>query len=354
VESIGATARASGLTVSALRFYDGAGVLVPAHVDPRSGYRYYAPDQVAVARLVAALRRTGMPLAGIRAVVSHRHDRAEVAALLSAHLRELERGVADARRLLAGVPSLLEESPAMTPPSSLCVLTDLPRVLRAVRFAAGTDPGFPVLTGVLLEVADGTLTAVATDRYRMAVASALATGSLSAVVPAELADRLAALDGEVELTVSGGRVTARAGATTVEGAVLDGAFPDRSRLLPTAPATPVVVGVPALRAAVAAGGTRTVRREADGADVADVAVTVLSVDDGGRLVVDAGRPGIGVDVEFLLQAADAGGPGQLVLDLDGPLAPVRIRPADRDDAFSLLMPVRLPPARTDGASAAGA
>ncbi len=351
MESIGATARASGLTVSALRFYDGAGVLVPAHVDPRSGYRYYAPDQVAVARLVAALRRTGMPLAGIRAVVAHRHDRAEVAALLSAHLRELERGVADARRLLAGVPSLLEESPAMTPPSSPCVLTDLPRVLRAVRFAAGTDPGFPVLTGVLLEVADGTLTAVATDRYRMAVASAPATGSASVVVPAELADRLAALDGEVELTVSGGRVTARAGAATVEGAVLDGAFPDRARLLPTAPAVPVVVGVPALRAAVAAGGTRTVRRGTDGADVA---VTVLSVDDGGRLVVDAGRPGIGVDVEFLLQAADAGGPGQLVLDLDGPLAPVRIRPADRDDAFSLLMPVRLPPARTDGASAAGA
>jgi DNA-binding transcriptional MerR regulator len=351
VESIGATARASGLTVSALRFYDGAGVLVPAHVDPRSGYRYYAPDQVAVARLVAALRRTGMPLAGIRAVVAHRHDRAEVAALLSAHLRELERGVADARRLLAGVPSLLEESPAMTGSSSPCVLTDLPRVLRAVRFAAGTDPGFPVLTGVLLEVADGTLTAVATDRYRMAVASAPATGAVSVVVPAELADRLAALDGEVELTVSGGRVTVRAGATTVEGPVLDGAFPDRTRLLPTAPATPVVVGLPALRAAVAAGGTRTVRRETDGVDVA---VTVLSVDDGGRLVVGAGRPGTGVDVEFLLQAADAGGPGQLVLDLDGPLAPVRIRPADRDDAFSLLMPVRLPPARTDGASAAGA
>jgi DNA-binding transcriptional MerR regulator len=338
VESIGATARASGLTVSALRFYDGAGVLVPAHVDPRSGYRSYTPDQVAVARLVAVLRRTGMPLAAIREVVAHRHDPAGVAALLSAHLRELERGVADARRLLARVPSLLEESP-VTPSPCPCVLTDLPRVLRAVRFATGTDPAFPVLTGVLLDVADGTLTAVATDRYRMAVASAPATGTASVVVPAELADRLAALDGEVELTVADGRVTARGGATTVEGPVLDGAFPDlATRFVPAAAVTPVTIGVPALRAAVAAGGARTVRRETDGADVA---VTVLSVDGAGRLVVDAGRPGIGLDVEFLLQAVDAGGPGQLVLDLDGPLAPVRIRPADRDDAFSLLMPVRL-------------
>jgi DNA polymerase III subunit beta len=334
VESIGATARASGLTVSALRFYDGAGLLVPAHVDPRTGYRSYSPDQVAVARLVAVLRRTGMPLAGIREVVAHRHDPAAVAALLSAHLRELERGVADARRLLAGVPALLnEESSVQT-----CVLTDLPRVLRAVRFAVGADPALPVLGGVLLDVAGGSLTAVATDRYRLAVASAPATGGASVVVPVELADRLAALDGDVELTVAEGRVTARAGGSVVEGPVLDGAFPDWRRLLSAGAATPVPVRAPALRAAVAAGGTRTVRRETDGVDVA---VTVLSVDAEGGLVVDAGRSGTGVDVEFLLQAVDAGGPGQLVLELDGPLAPVRIRPADRDDAFSLLMPVRL-------------
>lgn len=71
---IGAMARASGLTVSALRFYDGAGVFGPAHVDPHSGYRRYAPDQLVVARLVASLRRVGMPLAGIREVLEHRHD----------------------------------------------------------------------------------------------------------------------------------------------------------------------------------------------------------------------------------------------------------------------------------------
>lgn len=34
MRGIGRLARESGLTVSALRFYDGAGVLVPAHADP--------------------------------------------------------------------------------------------------------------------------------------------------------------------------------------------------------------------------------------------------------------------------------------------------------------------------------
>lgn len=80
------------------------------------------------------------------------------------------------------------------------------------------------------------------------------------------------------------------------------------------------------------------RREQDGVDVD---VTVLSVDADGRLRVGAGVDGTGVSVEFLLEAVDAGGAGQLLLELDGPLAPVTIRTAGRPDTFSLLMPVRL-------------
>ena len=63
MRGIGEMARASGLSVSALRFYDGAGVLVPAEVDPDTGYRRYADDQLRAARLVASLRRVGMPIA---------------------------------------------------------------------------------------------------------------------------------------------------------------------------------------------------------------------------------------------------------------------------------------------------
>lgn len=66
LRSIGEMARDSGLGVSALRFYDNAGVLAPAWVDPASGYRWYDPGQLDEARLLARLRRTGMPLAGQR------------------------------------------------------------------------------------------------------------------------------------------------------------------------------------------------------------------------------------------------------------------------------------------------
>ena len=53
--TIGAFARAAGLTRKALRLYDELGVLPPAAVDPESGYRLYDPAQLERAQLIARL-----------------------------------------------------------------------------------------------------------------------------------------------------------------------------------------------------------------------------------------------------------------------------------------------------------
>ncbi|MGW0535874.1 MerR family transcriptional regulator [Streptomyces sp. NPDC003032] len=66
--TIGAFAKASRLSPKALRLYDELGLLTPARVDPVTGYRLYAPEQLEQARLVAWLRRLGMPLARIQHV----------------------------------------------------------------------------------------------------------------------------------------------------------------------------------------------------------------------------------------------------------------------------------------------
>lgn len=67
--SIGDFARESGLSAKALRLYDELELLPPAAVDPFTGYRRYARDQLERARLVARLRLIGMPLARIRLVL---------------------------------------------------------------------------------------------------------------------------------------------------------------------------------------------------------------------------------------------------------------------------------------------
>ncbi|MGI5454540.1 MerR family transcriptional regulator [Streptomyces sp. CA-249302] len=66
--TIGAFAKACRLSPKALRLYDELDLLRPARVDPDTGYRYYAVAQLERARLVAWLRRLGMPLVRIREV----------------------------------------------------------------------------------------------------------------------------------------------------------------------------------------------------------------------------------------------------------------------------------------------
>jgi DNA-binding transcriptional MerR regulator len=116
MRSIGEPAHAGGLTPSALRFHDGAGVLVPAFVDPVTGHRRYADDQLKSAQVLASLRRVGMPLTEVCRVLDTLGAPAAVAGILTAHLRRLEDGLAAARIELSRVSALPdpEESPMST------------------------------------------------------------------------------------------------------------------------------------------------------------------------------------------------------------------------------------------------
>lgn len=359
MRSIGEMARDSGLSASALRFYDGAGVLVPARVDPDSGYRWYAPEQLAESVLLAGLRRAGMPLADIRLVLAgwSAADTELIGTLIRAHLRRLERGLSDARNEFSTIRALLERRE--TPMASLRTTTlrstvsapELTAALDAVRFAAGTDPELPMLHGVLFDFEDNGLRVVATDRYRLAVAHAGATGHegprVQVVVPSPLADAMRALltdDAATHLTVDGDRVTLEAGDRQVAGQCLDHDFPDYRRLVRLPAGRRVPVDVPALRQAVENGPVRTSPvREQDG-PCGDL--SLLGVADDGTVTVqedgdDHRDDVIAVNREFLLHALAAGARDRLVLELGAPTAPIAIRRADSEDTFSLLMPVRL-------------
>lgn len=54
------------VSIRTLRFYDEAGLLKPAWVDPESGYRYYAAQQIAVLHRILALKDFGFALEEIR------------------------------------------------------------------------------------------------------------------------------------------------------------------------------------------------------------------------------------------------------------------------------------------------
>lgn len=112
--TIGAFAKASRLSPKALRLYDELGLLNPARVDPVTGYRLYARDQLDQARLVAWLRRLGMPLARIQHVCTL--DAAGAAQEIRSFWAQVEADTA-ARRDLATflIDHLSWKDPAMSP-----------------------------------------------------------------------------------------------------------------------------------------------------------------------------------------------------------------------------------------------
>ncbi|QVQ50774.1 MerR family transcriptional regulator [Spiractinospora alimapuensis] len=74
--TIGAFARMVGISAKTLRHYHDQGLLVPAWIDPNTGYRSYTLRQMDDAARISVLRRGGMPLALIRVVLEH-PERAE-------------------------------------------------------------------------------------------------------------------------------------------------------------------------------------------------------------------------------------------------------------------------------------
>ena len=60
--SIGRFARTTGLTIRTLRRYDAIGLLVPAHVDEDTGYRWYTLEQARDGEAIRRLRELDVPL----------------------------------------------------------------------------------------------------------------------------------------------------------------------------------------------------------------------------------------------------------------------------------------------------
>lgn len=128
--TIGAFAKASRLSPKALRLYDELGLLPPARVDPVTGYRHYAPGQLEQARLVAWLRRLGMPLARIREVTGL--DGPAAAREIRAFWAQVESDVAARRDMAAFLIDHLSRKDTRMPN------TDGPLT---IRYAALTDAG---------------------------------------------------------------------------------------------------------------------------------------------------------------------------------------------------------------------
>jgi DNA-binding transcriptional MerR regulator len=112
--AIGDFSKMTYLSIKALRRYHDMGLLVPADVDPSSGYRYYEPSQVPVGQVIRRFRDLGMPLEQVKQVIEA-PDQNERNEIIVAHLRQMESALQQTQETVTSLRQLLEQPRAPLP-----------------------------------------------------------------------------------------------------------------------------------------------------------------------------------------------------------------------------------------------
>jgi len=107
VLKIGDLSRLAQVSVKTLRYYGDLGLLVPEWIDRYTGYRYYAPDQLARLNRILALKDLGFTLEQIRGLLDQPVSAGELHGMLRLRRAELERTLSAERARLLRVEARL-------------------------------------------------------------------------------------------------------------------------------------------------------------------------------------------------------------------------------------------------------
>lgn len=346
--TISAFARAVDLAPSALRYYDEAGLLPPAEVDPRTGYRYYTPALQRRAHMIRRMREVGVPVDTMRLVLESTPDHAaEVLRAFAARSEQEARRTADA--VADVVSSLRKEDSAHGPVAVPVHGPELAAALGHVAAAAEPDPDSP-LAAVLLDIGPEELSVVATDRYWLAVWTlplpGVRVGERRVVVPVGEVGKLTgwlAREEEVTLTADHGVLSVTGGEDDLTVAAAEDRFPAYRLILDDQPPSRgrATVERSALLRALA-GQTGPVR-VSTGPD--RVTLSPLGSLEGVRLgAVSSGEPtALGFSTELLRAALSAAVGSQVTLHVAAEDRPVRLTCPEQRAFTALVMPSRAEP-----------
>jgi DNA-binding transcriptional MerR regulator len=118
---IGEFAELGGVSAKTLRFYDDIGVLRPASVDPRTGYRRYLPQQLEDLASILALKNLGVPLSRLRELIGKKGSAAERRAVLKELKQTIELSIETATQSLHWINAALDELDERHAPISVVV-----------------------------------------------------------------------------------------------------------------------------------------------------------------------------------------------------------------------------------------
>lgn len=238
------------------------------------------------------------------------------------------------------------------------VQSKLRRLIDRTSFAMAQQDVRYYLNGMLLEVGNGTLRAVATDGHRLAMCS-LSNGVPEAqdrhqvIVPRkgilELARLLTEQDGEVSIVLGQHHIRATTGEFTFTSKLVDGKFPDYERVLPKGGDKLVIGDRQILREAFSRTAIlsnekyRGIRLQLSNGLLKIQANNPEQEEAEEEVQVDynGGSLEIGFNVSYLLDVLGVMGTEQVRMILSDSNSSALVQEADNDDSAYVVMPMRL-------------
>lgn len=244
-----------------------------------------------------------------------------------------------------------------------------PDVLRSaieqVAFAAATDESRPILTGVLAQFENETLTLAAADGFRLSVRTVTLPNAVadpfSIIVPAQALTELRRVSGEQEepvaihVTPERNQVIFELTNVVLVSQLIDGNFPDYRQIIPRERTTHTVLDTaPFLKACKmaqifardAANISRVQVEPGTELEPGRVRVSATSAETGEDVSeLDASVEGEGVEIAFnvsyLIDVLSVTGAAQVALDTTTSSSPGVIRPVGEDSFTHVIMPMHL-------------
>lgn len=235
----------------------------------------------------------------------------------------------------------------------------LKSMIRQTVFAVTTNESTPILTGVLWSLQDGVFKFVATDRHRLAtcsirsnvgeelkfsnvVISGKTLGELSKIIPDQ--------DELVDIVVADNQVLFKLGNVLFYTRMLDGTFPDTTRIIPTSFRTELILSTKALSEAIDRAyllsreeKTNIVRlstTESGGIEISSSSSELGRVQEQLTVTELKGEPlRIAFNSKYMLDVLKVVDSEKLFIGFTGAMSPIIIKP-EQEDSLHLILPYR--------------
>jgi DNA polymerase-3 subunit beta len=232
-------------------------------------------------------------------------------------------------------------------------------MIRQTVFAVTTNESTPILTGVLWNLQEGIYKFVATDRHRLASRTAMVelydVRFSNIVISGKTLNELAKIVPDqnvmVDIVVADNQVLFKLGNVLFYSRMLDGTYPDTSKIIPQSFKTELVLNTKALSDAIDRAYLLSREEKTN-------IVRLITTDDGGieissssselgkvteQLTVTElrGEPlKIAFNSKYMLDVLKVIDSEELFIGFNGAMSPIIIRPSDHENSLHLILPYR--------------